>query len=108
MIKENFFKEVQELVDNWIQNHGGYWSPLSMICAIVEELGEVAREINSLEGYKPKKSNDFNSNLGEELADLLFSIICIANYYKVDLGEELINIFDKYSKRDSKRFQDLK
>lgn len=107
MVEENSLIEIQNLVDHWIREHGGYWSPLSMICAIMEELGEVAREINSLEGYKPKKSNKLNSNVGEELADLLFSIICIANHYKVDLGKELNKIIDKYSKRDSKRFLDL-
>jgi len=107
MVKENSLIEFQNLVDHWICEHGGYWSPLSMICAIMEELGEVAREINSLEGYKPKKSSIMNLNLGEELADLLFSIICIANHYKVDLGKELNKTIDKYSKRDSKRFLDL-
>jgi NTP pyrophosphatase (non-canonical NTP hydrolase) len=108
MEKENSLIEIQNLVDHWIREHGGYWAPLSMICAIMEELGEVAREVNSLEGYKPKKSNELNSDLGEELADLLFSIICIANHYKVDLEKELSKIIDKYSKRDSNRFLDLK
>ncbi|UCD02101.1 MAG: nucleotide pyrophosphohydrolase [Promethearchaeota archaeon] len=98
------FRKVQKTVDNWICEHGGYWPPLSMICAIMEELGEVAREVNSLEGYKPKKSKITDSNLGEELADLLFSIICIANHYNIDLGKEFNNIIVKYSKRDSSRF----
>ena len=80
MVKENSLIEIQNLVDHWI-------------C--------------ELEGYKPKKSSILNSNLGEELADLLFSIICIANHYKVDLGKELNKTIDKYSKRDSKRFLDL-
>lgn len=101
---KNSFSEVQKIVDNFILGHGGYWPPLSMICAIIEELGELAREINFLEGYKPKKSVRSNSNLGEELADLLFSITCIANYYKVDLGKQFISIIGKYSKRDSARF----
>ncbi len=104
MIKGNLLKEVQEIVDNWIHIHGGYWPPLSMICAIMEELGEVAREVNSLEGYKTKKSNNLESNLGEELADLLFSIVCVANHYKIDLGKQFNKIIDKYSNRDSKRF----
>ncbi|MFX0140833.1 MAG: MazG nucleotide pyrophosphohydrolase domain-containing protein [Candidatus Hodarchaeota archaeon] len=104
MVINDSFREVQKIVDNWIYEHGGYWPPLSMICAIMEELGEVAREINSLEGYKPKKSKITDSNLGEELADLLFSIICISNHYKVDLGKELNNIIAKYSERDSRRF----
>ena len=46
MLTENSFKEIQKRVDIWIREHGGYWSPLSMTCAIMEELGEVAREIN--------------------------------------------------------------
>ncbi len=104
MKKENSLKEIQQIVNNWIKDHGGYWSPLSMICAIIEELGELVREVNSLEGYKPKKSNEVESNLEGELADLLFSIICIANYYKVDLNEEFNKIMIKYSKRDSDRF----
>jgi NTP pyrophosphatase (non-canonical NTP hydrolase) len=104
---KNSFSDVQKIVDNFIYEHGGYWSPLSMICAVMEELGELAREINALEGYKPKKSSKENLNLGEELGDLLFSIICIANYYKIDLGEEFAGILSKYTKRDSKRFLKL-
>lgn len=100
----NSFEEIQKKVNNWILEHGGYWPPLSMICAIIEELGEVAKEVNSLEGYKPKKSNKLDINLGEELADLLFSIICIANHYKIDLDNEFKEIFKKYSERDSNRF----
>ena len=108
MKQENSLKEIQQIVNNWIKDHGGYWSPLSMTCAIIEELGEVAREVNSLEGYKPKKSNEKNLNLGEELADLLFSLICLANHYNVDLGKEFNKILDKYTKRDSMRFLDFK
>ena len=104
MIKENFLKEAQEITDKWIQTHGGYWTPLSMVCATMEELGEIAREINAIEGYKPKKSKSRVSNIGEELGDLLFSIICIANYYKINLGKEFNNILKKYSRRDSNRF----
>ncbi|MFX0105345.1 MAG: nucleotide pyrophosphohydrolase [Candidatus Hodarchaeota archaeon] len=104
MAIKDCLKEVQEIVDNWISEHGGYWPPLSMICAIMEELGEVAREVNSLEGYKPKKSKIEDSNLAEELSDLLFSIICIANHYKIDLGQKFNNTINKYSERDSTRF----
>ena len=104
MVIDNSFREIQRIVNNWILEHGGYWSPLSMICAIVEELGEVAKEINSLEGHKPKKSGERDINLGEELADLLFSIVCIANRYEIDLGKEFKKIIKKYTERDSNRF----
>lgn len=104
MVIKDSLDEVQEAVDKWICEHGGYWPPLSMVCAVMEELGELAREVNSLEGYKPKKSELKKLKLGEELADLLFSIICIANHYKIDLGTELNKVIEKYSKRDSTRF----
>jgi NTP pyrophosphatase (non-canonical NTP hydrolase) len=104
MDKKNSFCELQKVVDDFILEHGGYWPPLSMLSAVIEELGELAREINSREGFKPKKPNKVLINLGEELADLLFSIICIANYYKVNLEVEFNNILGKYSKRDSTRF----
>ncbi|MFX1479410.1 MAG: nucleotide pyrophosphohydrolase [Promethearchaeota archaeon] len=104
MVLENSINEIQNIVNAWILEHGGYWSPLSMISAIIEELGEVAREVNSLEGYKPKKSNTLNVNLGQEIADLLFSTICLANFYKIDLGKEFKEIIKKYSERDSNRF----
>jgi len=104
MVIKDSLKDVQKVIDDWIREHGGYWPPSSMICAILEELGELAREINSMEGYKPKKSNDSALDLGEELADLLFSIICIANYYKIDLGNDLNKTIKKYFQRDSNRF----
>jgi NTP pyrophosphatase (non-canonical NTP hydrolase) len=101
---ENSLKQIQKLVDDWIKQHGGYWPPLSILSAIMEELGELSREINFLEGYKPKSIEMKESSLKEELADLLYSIICIANYYKVDLDHELNKVIEKYSKRDSERF----
>ena len=97
-------KELQKRIDTWIGAHGEYWTPLSMTCAIMEELGEVAREINSLEGFKPKKEAADTSKLGEELADLIFSIICLANHYHINLGEEIEKTLLKYSVRDSNRF----
>ena len=106
MNKENSLKEIQTKTNDWIKNHGGYWSPLSMLAAIMEELGEIAREINNLEGEKPKKINNARpkDKLGEELADLLFSIICIANYYKMDLSDLFEKTLKKYSQRDADRF----
>ena len=103
MGKENSLKEIQKKVEDWILNHGGYWPPLAMISAVIEEVGELAREINHLEGFKPKKRNR-SSNVGEELGDLFFSIICLANYYKIDLSNKFSEVLEKYSKRDAKRF----
>ena len=97
-------KTVQKIVDDWInQFEEGYWPPLSMLAAIVEETGELAREINDTEGFKKKRRPD-NASLRLELADLLFSIICIANYYHIDLDEAFKDILEKYTKRDMKRW----
>ncbi len=85
-------------------DHGGYWPPLSMLSAIVEEIGELAKEINHLEGFKPKKSNIKSPHLGEELADVIFALICLANSYKIDISYELEAVIEKYAIRDAKRF----
>lgn len=105
MNEEISLKTYQKKIDKWILDHGGYWSPLSMLGAIIEELGEVAKEINHLEGYKPKKSYESATSLGQELADVIFAIICVANYYKVDINNELKLTIEKYTKRDSNRFK---
>ena len=101
----NTIKDFQQIIDQWIQEHGGYWPPLSMLASISEEIGEVAREINHLEGFKPKKETEPEGDLGEELADLFFSVICVANYYKIDLDKKIHRILEKYTKRDKNRFK---
>lgn len=104
MTKNISLKEFQKKIDGWIALHGGYWPPLSMLSAIVEEIGELAKEINHLEGFKPKKSDKFLPDLGGELADVMFALICLANFYKIDISYELEAVIEKYTIRDSKRF----
>jgi NTP pyrophosphatase (non-canonical NTP hydrolase) len=96
--------EIQNKVNDWITKHGGYWPPLAMLSALIEEVGELAKEINHLEGYKPKKNKNKDFKIGDELADVLYALVCIANYYKIDLSDEFHKIINKYTKRDSKRF----
>lgn len=103
-MKEFTIKEIQELVDDLIQTMNGYWPPLAMLASVTEELGELAREINALEKIKIKKSSEIKKNIGEELADLLFSIICISNFYKIDINSEFKQVMEKYQKRDKNRF----
>ena len=102
--KQLSIENIQKNVDNFITNHGGYWPPLSMLSAVIEEVGELAHEINHLEGFKPKRSNE-PAAIGEELADILFAIVCIANYYKLNLRKEFEEVLKKYSIRDSNRFK---
>ena len=96
--------EIQKKIHDWITKHGGYWPPLAMLSALIEEVGELAKEINHLEGYKPKRNKNEDVQIGEELADVLYALVCIANYYKIDLSDELYNVINKYTTRDSKRF----
>ena len=106
-LTELSFKAAQEKVDKWInQFEEGYWPPLSMLASIVEEVGELAREINAKENFKPKKvdNKNYKKNIGLELGDLLFSIICIANYYGIDLEENFISVIKKYDERDYNRW----
>ena len=105
MSKNVSLKEFQKKIDDWIAHHGGYWPPLSLLSAIVEEIGELAKEINHLEGFKPKKSDNISANLGEELADVIFALICLANSYKIDISYELEAVIKKYTIRDSIRFK---
>jgi len=103
-MKEFTIKEIQDHVDGLIQTMNGYWPPLAMLASVTEELGELAREINAIEKIKPKKSSEIEKNIGEELADLLFSIVCISNYYKIDINSEFKQVLKKYQKRDKNRF----
>jgi len=96
---------LQKEVDEWINTEGGgYWPPLSMLAAVIEELGEVSRVINFIEKIKPPKSNQEMGDLGLELADLIISIICIANYYKIELTEKLKEKIKDIKIRDKDRF----
>ncbi|MFX1452681.1 MAG: nucleotide pyrophosphohydrolase [Promethearchaeota archaeon] len=104
MSEINSLKSIQKKIDKFIKNHGGYWPPLSMLSAVMEEVGELAREINCLEGFKPKKSTERQIDIGEELGDIIFAIVCLANYYNIDLSEKINQIINKYQKRDSTRF----
>ena len=96
--------EIQKKIHDWITKHGGYWPPLAMLSALIEEVGELEKEIYHFEGYKPKRNKNEDVQIGEELADVLYALVCIANYYKIDLSDELYNVINKYTTRDSKRF----
>jgi len=98
--------ELQGLVDKFIlKTEEGYWDPLAMLAALVEEVGESARIINAIEGKKPLKIKESSSNrdlLKEELGDLLFALCCIANHYHIQLDISLKNTILKYQSRVKK------
>jgi NTP pyrophosphatase (non-canonical NTP hydrolase) len=98
--------EFQVDVDRWIQTvGGGYWSPHENVARIAEEVGELARLVNHLFGPKPKKANETAQELGEELADIVFAVICLANSQGVDLQTSLERVVAKVWQRDRGRYR---
>jgi len=98
-------KEMQRDVDTWItQFEEGYWSPLSMLARLTEEVGEFAREVNHQYGEKPKKPEEAIGDLALELADILFIVICYANSLNIDLEDSFKRVMAKYRYRDHDRW----
>lgn len=98
-------KEMQRVVDEWIdQFEEGYWSPLSMMARLSEEVGELAREINHQYGEKTKKPEEPIGDLALELADILFIVVCYANSLNIDLEDAFKRVMAKYRYRDSDRW----
>ena len=96
-------KEAQEAVDKWIKEYGvRYFSELTNMACLTAEVGELARVIARTNGEQSFKKNE-KPNLGEEMADVLWVLICLANQTGIDLTEELKKSFDNKTQRDSER-----
>ncbi|MBY8962367.1 nucleotide pyrophosphohydrolase [Flavobacterium sp. D11R37] len=96
-------KNAQQDVDNWIKEHGvRYFNELTNMAQLTEEVGEVARIIARRYGEQSEKESDKNKDLGEELADVVFVVLCLANQTGVNLQEA----FDKKMALKSKRDHD--
>lgn len=99
-------KEAQQTVDNWIKTSGvRYYNELTNMAILTEEVGEVARIISRKYGEQSFKKSDEGKELGDELADVLFVLICLANQTGVDLTKALEKNLIKKTKRDTKRHQ---
>ena len=97
-------KNAQQAVDKWIKNHGvRYFDELTNMAQLTEEVGEVARIISRRYGEQSEKESDKQKDLGEELADVLFVVICLANQTGVDLSEAFAKKLDLKTKRDHDR-----
>jgi NTP pyrophosphatase (non-canonical NTP hydrolase) len=97
-------QEAQQKVDDWIKTTGvRYFSELTNMAILTEEVGEVARLMSRIYGEQSFKESDKNKNLSEELADVLWVIICIANQTGVNLTEALQKNFEKKNSRDADR-----
>ena len=96
-------KEAQRQVDEWIQRYGvRYFSELTNMACLTEEVGELARVIARKYGDQSFKEGE-KDNLGEEMADVLWVLLCLANQTGVDLTEELQKSIEKKTERDSLR-----
>ncbi|MCJ8165235.1 nucleotide pyrophosphohydrolase [Pontibacter sp. E15-1] len=101
--------EAQATVDKWIQENGvRYFNELTNMAILTEEVGEVARIIAREYGEQSFKKSDEGKHLGDELADVLFVLICLANQTGIDLTEALHKNLEKKTSRDSQRHKDNK
>lgn len=98
--------KAQQDVDSWIKQHGvRYFSELTNMAQLTEEVGEVARIIARRYGEQSEKESDKNKDLGEELADVLFVVLCLANQTGVDLQEAFDKKLELKAERDHDRHQ---
>lgn len=106
MNKEITLKEAQETVDNWIQTIGvRYFSELTNMAVLTEEVGELASIMARKYGDQSFKGNEQNNDLADEMADVLWVLICMANQTGVDLTSAFRNNLEKKNLRDNMRHQ---
>lgn len=101
-------KEAQGAVDEWIRTVGGrYFSELTNMALLTEEVGELARVIARVYGEQVAKEGDLRKSLSEELADVLWVVICLANQTGVDLTQAFRESLEKKCTRDKNRFKTM-
>ena len=99
-------QEAQQQVDNWIKTYGvRYFSELTNMAILTEEVGELARVMARTYGDQSFKQSDLSKNLADEMADVLWVLICLANQTGVDLTDALQKNMEKKTKRDAERHQ---
>jgi NTP pyrophosphatase (non-canonical NTP hydrolase) len=99
--KNMTIEEAQKIVDDWIKTIGvRYFNELTNMAMLTEEVGEVARIIARRYGEQSEKESDKDKDLGDEMADVLFVLICLANQTGIDLTEALRKNLEKKTKRD--------
>jgi NTP pyrophosphatase (non-canonical NTP hydrolase) len=90
---------LQRYLDRWIQQRGRYWSPLSQFARLAEEVGELGRELNFRFGDKPRAAKDEPGSLPDELGDVFFIVLLLANDLQIDLARALATTVAKYERR---------
>ncbi len=100
-------EQAQQVVDTWIKEHGvRYFNELTNMAMLTEEVGEVARIIARRYGEQSEKESDKSKDLGDEMADVLFVLICLANQTGVDLTAALERNLSKKTSRDAQRHKE--
>jgi NTP pyrophosphatase (non-canonical NTP hydrolase) len=100
-------KELQKTVDDWIKEYGvRYFDELTNTAMLMEEVGEVARIMARRYGEQSEKESDKDKDLGEEMADVLFVLVCLANQTGIDLEDAIARNFEKKTERDSTRHKE--
>jgi NTP pyrophosphatase (non-canonical NTP hydrolase) len=100
-------QEAQSTVDDWIKKYGvRYFSELTNMALLAEEVGELARIVARRYGDQSFKEDEKTADLGDEMADVLFVLICLANQTGTDLESALRSNLDKKSTRDAERHKD--
>ena len=101
--------QAQEMVDKWIKTFGvRYFNELTNMAVLSEEVGEVARIISRTYGEQSFKSSDEDKDLGDELSDVLWVLICLANQTGIDLNEAFLKNIKKKTTRDKDRHHNNK
>jgi NTP pyrophosphatase (non-canonical NTP hydrolase) len=99
-------KDVQLDTERYIaQYEEGYWDPRDQVMCLAEEVGELAREVNHQFGPKQKKGTEGDGAVGEEIADVIFVLACLANSLHIDLDDAWKKTIHKYSTRDKERYK---
>jgi len=97
-------QEAQQQVDGWIKTYGvRYFSELTNMAILTEEVGELARVMARTYGDQSFKTTDLSKNMADEMADVLWVLLCLANQTGVDLEEALVKNIDKKTRRDADR-----
>ena len=99
-------KDIQKQVDAWVsQLKIGYFKPLEILARLTEEVGELARELNHRFGPKKKKPSEENQEVGDEIADIIFTLACLANSLNIDIDKHFKRAMDKCYGRDKDRWE---
>lgn len=98
--------DYQDQIDQMLQEYEKpYWHPLSQLARLSEEVGEAARILNHHYGDKPKKKDEQHEELADELADILYTVLCLANSQDIKLDKPLLKAIAKLETRDKGRFK---